>query len=371
MVLRCLQSSGSSGTMVLGVATVADISTRAERGKYIGYASMGITLGPALGPVIGGLVDHFLGWRWIFRFLAILACVFAAVLAIFLPETCRSVVGNGSVPSAPWNRSVWQICRDIFRPHKKAVEVNLESLQKRNDGVNPFASAMIATEKEPAILLAYGALLYSGYIAVLSTLTSQLQVQYGFNSIQIGLCYLPMGLGSLTSRWTVGFLLDRNFKREAARQGLEIVKNRQQDIANFNIEVARLTITIPLVYSGALCLIAYGWVMQFKTSLAGPVIMLFFSGHLTSGAFSSMNTLLVDIQRESPATAVAAANLWRCLMGAGAVAAAGPLIDRIGLGWTATFIALLWILFSPMVLAIYKSGHGWRKELRRVTEVKP
>jgi MFS family permease len=37
--------------MALGSAVVADISTRAERGKYIGYATMGVTLGPALGYV--------------------------------------------------------------------------------------------------------------------------------------------------------------------------------------------------------------------------------------------------------------------------------------------------------------------------------
>lgn len=49
MVLRCIQSSGSSGTIALGSAVVADVSTRAQRGKYIGYASMGVTLGPALG----------------------------------------------------------------------------------------------------------------------------------------------------------------------------------------------------------------------------------------------------------------------------------------------------------------------------------
>lgn len=52
LVLRCMQSSGSSGTIALGSAVVSDLSTRAERGKYVGYASMGVTLGPALGPVI-------------------------------------------------------------------------------------------------------------------------------------------------------------------------------------------------------------------------------------------------------------------------------------------------------------------------------
>lgn len=365
MVLRCLQSSGSSCTIALGSATVADLSTRAERGKYIGYATMGVTLGPALGPVIGGMLDHFLGWRWIFRFLIILAGVYAALIVILLPETCRAIVGNGSVPSAKWNRSVWQVLSSRFRHDEAPKEPDYGTVQKGKRRPNPFASALISTAKEPAIILAYGSLLYCGYMAVLSTLTSQLKTQFGFNAIQIGLCYLPMGCGSLTSRWTVGFLLDWNFKREAARQGLEIVKNRQQDIRNFNIEIARLQIVIPFVYGGTLCMIAYGWVMQYKAPLAAPMVCLFFMAHMTTGAFSALNTLIVDTHRESPATAVAANNLWRCLTGAGAVAAAGPLIDRIGIGWTASLIAFLWLLFSPAMWAIYRWGHGWREDLRK------
>ncbi|KAL5335759.1 major facilitator superfamily domain-containing protein [Aspergillus crustosus] len=89
LVLRCLQSSGSSGTIALGSAVVSDLSTRVERGKYIAYATMGVTLGPALGPVIGGLLAHFLGWRAIFWFLVIFSGVFGILIFLILPETCR------------------------------------------------------------------------------------------------------------------------------------------------------------------------------------------------------------------------------------------------------------------------------------------
>jgi multidrug resistance protein len=98
VVLRFLQSSGSSGTVALGSAVVADIITRAQRGKYIGYASMGVTLGPALGPIIGGLLNQYLGWRSIFWFLTIFAGSMMLLMILFFPETSRSVVGNGSVP---------------------------------------------------------------------------------------------------------------------------------------------------------------------------------------------------------------------------------------------------------------------------------
>ena len=47
LVLRCLQSCGSSGTVALSNGTVSDLATRAERGRYIGLAALGSSLGPA------------------------------------------------------------------------------------------------------------------------------------------------------------------------------------------------------------------------------------------------------------------------------------------------------------------------------------
>ncbi|KAE8325796.1 major facilitator superfamily domain-containing protein [Aspergillus sergii] len=366
MVLRCVQATGSSGTIAIGSAVVADISTRAERGKYIAYATMGTTLGPALGPVVGGLLDHFLGWRWIFWFLVILGGFNFALILVACPETCRAVVGNGSIPPAKWNRPLWAMLRDSLRPqsHKAENRVDYETLERSKTRPNPLTSVRIALEKEGGLILIYGALLYAGYMIILSTLTSQLESEYGFNSIQVGLCYLPLGIGSLTSRWSAGPLLDWNFKREAKRQNLPIVKNRQQDIRDFNIERTRLTITIPFVYAGCLFLLAYGWVMRFQTHLAVPLVLLFFSGHLTTGAFSTLSTLIVDIHRQSAATAVAANNLFRCLLAAGATAFATPLIDRIGIGWTTTFIVGVWIVFSACLWAVYFWGHKWREELR-------
>jgi MFS family permease len=54
LVLRCVQAAGSSGSIALSIAVVADIATSAERGTYMGYATAGILIGPAFGPVLGG-----------------------------------------------------------------------------------------------------------------------------------------------------------------------------------------------------------------------------------------------------------------------------------------------------------------------------
>jgi MFS family permease len=105
MLLRCLQSGGSSGTVALCNGVVSDVVTRSEREKYVGITALGGILGPTLGPLIGGLLIHFQGWRAVFWFLDVYGGVTLLTFALLIPETCRNVVGNGSVPSQRWSIS--------------------------------------------------------------------------------------------------------------------------------------------------------------------------------------------------------------------------------------------------------------------------
>lgn len=64
LILRMLQSAGSSGTIALANGLVGDCVVSAERGQYIAFASLGSILGPTLSPILGGLLSQYLNWHW-------------------------------------------------------------------------------------------------------------------------------------------------------------------------------------------------------------------------------------------------------------------------------------------------------------------
>ncbi len=199
LVLRCLQSTGSSGTIALGTGVIADISTSAERGKYMGFAQLGPMIGPAIAPVLGGILADFLGWRSIFWFLTILAAVYLIVAAISFPETGRKVVGNGSVPPQGWNMSLLNYV-DAHRATKdKALSRTLSSssqarkaaqeelASKRNlRWPNPLKTILIILEKDVGVLLLYCGLVYTAMYTVMASLPSLFAEIYGFNELKIG-----------------------------------------------------------------------------------------------------------------------------------------------------------------------------------------
>lgn len=373
MVLRCLQSAGSSATIALCTATVSDLVTRAERGTWIGYTSLGVSLGPALGPVIGGVLSEYLGWHSIFWFLLIFSGLVTIIMVTMLPETARAVVGNGSIPPGKWSRSLvqlWRIRRGKPLNGDELFEEDLSTIQKPKKRPNPLSSLKILFEKEGGITLGFGAIFFAGYFMVTTTLSEQLNDRFGFSSAITGLCYLPLGFGSLISRWSAGKLFDYNFRRHARMLGQSLDVSRQQAIEVFPIERIRMEVCIPMVYISCGTVLAYAWTMDRQSSLAGIEVSLFFMGLFFSGVQQGLNTLVIDTHQDIPATATAANNLFRCLVSAGGTAIAPFLVDKVGIGFTGVFISGVWLCFSPCLWLVMLRGEKWRAEEKARQEMK-
>src|SRR5262249_8377891 len=192
---------------------------------------------------------------------------------------------------------------------------------------NPLAVLRILTDKESGLLLTYNALVFSGQMLISASLPTMVAQSYALNTFKIGLCFLPLGLGTPIASITQGYVMDWNFRQHAARVGLKIRRGRQQDLRDFPLERARCEVALPNHIVGMLAMIVFGWLMEYRVSLAGPEVVLFVLGFSITGAFTVSNAFIVDLHRESPATATAAVNLTRCLVSAGGVAVIVPIIN--------------------------------------------
>ncbi|KAM0326798.1 hypothetical protein ACHAQA_006673 [Verticillium albo-atrum] len=357
LVLRMVQSGGSSGAIALGFAMIADITTSAERGKYMGLVGAGINIGPTLGPIIGGLLTQFLGWAAIFWFCAILAIVWLVPFTLFVPETCRNVVGNGSIAPQGWNKTLLDTIRTRGTPRQPG-----DPPRPKLRFPNPLRAVKIIFDREMALILFYNSILYVAFIDVSATLGTLFKAIYGFNDLELGLCYLPYGAGCCIASVAQGYILDWNYRRTAHRIGFAIDRKRGDDLTHFPIELARLQPVFPTLALGLVVLAVYGWVLHLETSVAVPLVLQFWIGMCITGSFSIMNTLIVDLHPKAPATATAANNLVRCLMGAVGTASVEYMILGMGRGWTFTFIAMLCAVLSPALVVIVKYGPKWRRE---------
>ncbi|RIB22983.1 major facilitator superfamily domain-containing protein [Gigaspora rosea] len=107
-VMRVVQACGSSAVLSIGAGIISDIYVSTERGHAYGLFYLAYWFGPFLGPMCGGYLTEYLGWRWMFWFLAIYGGIIFLIIIFFLPETFRTVsspIGTSSTtrfnPIAP------------------------------------------------------------------------------------------------------------------------------------------------------------------------------------------------------------------------------------------------------------------------------
>ncbi|KAF2215739.1 hypothetical protein CERZMDRAFT_109648 [Cercospora zeae-maydis SCOH1-5] len=368
LALRALQSTGISATVALSNAVAADIVTSAERGTYLGIASLGGILGPALGPTLGGLTSQYWGWRGIFWLLVMISTAFFVPLALFFPETCRKIVGNGSIPPPAWNRSVLNILTERRLRHQG---VDMADSYARRESLarsrkisfpNPLLSLRLLAERPCALVLLANGISYGAYYTVTSSIPAQFADLYGLNDLQLGLSYVPIGLGTISSSLLNGYLIDWNFRRIAAHHGLRHVATGKPDMSDFPIERARLQIAIPAALCSALGIAAYGWLLQAHTSISVAMCMLFLIAYCMTASYNVLNILIVDLNYDIPGAATASNNLVRCTIGAASTASILPLLKATGQGVSYSIVAGIWIGSTPLTVITYLYGLPWRQK---------
>ena len=360
VILRCLQSTGSASTIAIGAGVLGDITTREERGGYMGIYQAGLLAPVAIGPILGGIFADYLGWRAIFWFLAIFAIIFLVFLILFLPETLRALVDNGS--RTPVGIAKSPLAYVQRRRLQQAADAGIDGTEhsptntplKKID-INIFSSLLILTEKEVTFIIIFLSIYYTGWQMIIASMSSLFKDVYHLTELQLGLTFISNGIGCILGTLLTGKFLDCDYRRIKSRYA-----NKPQPL--FPLERARLR-TIWL-YSFITCAstLVFGWTTSKALHISIPIISVFFLGWAATSIQSVITTLLVDIFPKKGASATAALNLARCLLGAGGTAAVLPLTSVIGVGWCFTLVAGVMGVSLGFCWVQVKFGPTWRRE---------
>jgi hypothetical protein len=190
----------------------------------------------------------------------------------FLPETLRSIVGNGGIHLPVQFRPLLPI---IGRGRNDS-EVERPRGRKFRNPFRLFACVDVLN------LLVFNGIQYAVFTAILATISSLLEQKYPqLTETDIGLCYLASGGGLALGAVCSGKLMDLDYRRakgqptrNMAEKGILGDVNSEHDIP---IEATRLK-RLPLwmiIFCAATA--GYGFSLQARASIAVPLILQFIS----------------------------------------------------------------------------------------------
>lgn len=211
-----------------------------------------------------------------------------------LPETLRALVGNGSIPPPKAYRPLIPI---IGRTAQAADDADKPP---RRGFANPLR---LFTYPDVSLLLFFNALVYAVFYGVTATISTLFQPIYPFlNETDIGLCFLAIGGGMLIGGVVTGEILDHEYKRvkrdmiRKAEADPER-KIRPEDVTkeeHFPIEYARLRLMPAFFAVYVAACIGYGWCLQAKVNIAGPLILQIISECLPMNRKQGCRTLTLS-----------------------------------------------------------------------------
>lgn len=367
IALRCLQAFAIASTLSIGSGIASDL-TRTKRGTFIGLSSGLSLLGQAAGALLGGVIESIFNWRAIFWFLVIFAGATMTVAYFVLPETTRSIVGNGR--SLPTNKKLAFVNRAwiLQLPHfsrRLAPAAENTTIEKRKP-FNILTPIKILKHREVFMTLIPSSINYSLWLMMLTTTSTALSSIYGYSTLHVGLCYIPSGAAGFLGSVTSGRILDWYYKREYKKHIVELEHFQEESIKShnlppqFNVFKARLSVaSLPTVLAiiGSLM---FGWAIQQQTHVSAVLIGTFLISYSAMYYMTISTTMLVDLFPTQSSGATSCVNLTRCLTAAVFISVLSKMTQTMTVGGCYTLMAGLCLITSVCVVATIKWGMDWK-----------
>ncbi|KAK3997031.1 major facilitator superfamily domain-containing protein [Cladorrhinum sp. PSN332] len=374
LVFRGLQAAGSASTVSIGNGIIQDISPAGERGSFISFYQAIRNFSIAVGPVLGGILSQQFGFRAAFVFLLILSAVVLTCIILFLPETLRAIAGNGSIPVTAVYQPLICQCRKGRSPTTADDFHHCQPRKRRKvTAMTLIEPLRLLGQPEIMLNLLYGGVVYAIWSMMTSSTTMLFKDVFDLSELQLGLAFLPNGLGTVFGSTLIANLLTRSFTRYVSRykilHSLPTTYTITSPIpSSFPLERARLRHLSWISVLFILATASYGFSLGFSTLTPRPgwiCVPLLLQFLITNAVFAINQTLVTDLSPGKGASATAVNNLVRCSMGAFGVAFADGMIKKLGVAAAFLGLALCVVVASPLAVVGWFWGMGWRATRER------
>ena len=222
---RALQGLGGGGLLAMAHATVADVVSPRERGRYQGYIAAVFAVASVAGPVLGGLFTTHLGWQWIFwinlpfGLAALIAAErtlkrlqvkrlrhkidYAGAVLIVSAVCCVLLITTMGGNDVAWDSPV------ILGLAVAAVVLFALSLWQERRAPEPILPPRLFHNRNYVIAMAASVLLAMIMIGGLVFMPLFLQLLYRLPADQAGLLMIPLTLTAVMGALTAGQFVTR------------------------------------------------------------------------------------------------------------------------------------------------------------------
>jgi MFS family permease len=345
--LRVFQAFGSCIVFSVGAGTVADITEPAKRASSLAWFLMGPQLGPILGPVIGGQFATPTKWRWVFGILSITSLPVYLAIVFCMPETLRSLVGNGTaLANQPW----FQIPKSLRT--KPCTDSKVPKAPRPS-----FRKFMRLLKYPPHLIVSFnGAFQFAGLYGMYLSFPTIWGTEQGYNwsPTNVGYAYLPSGIAMFIASIIVGRLSD--WMRQKAKANSKDGKIHPE---------RRMAIQVPGFAIAAAGKVMFGWFAQNKQPAWMSLLCTAVAAIGVSVVFVTSTSFQTECDPAQTASLVALGGFLRNAAGAITAAIMFNVLKGLGWGWAFTGLGILDLICIPGILLILVRGEKWREDLKR------
>ncbi|KAL4908102.1 hypothetical protein BDW74DRAFT_174798 [Aspergillus multicolor] len=368
IVMRLLSGGASASVQAVGAGTIADIWDTRERGRAMGIFYLGPLCGPLIAPIVGGVLAQRWQWRSTMWFFCAYGALVVVLILLGLPETLSKANQKSTMPAepTPTEETLSRRASRVSSVQTQVLSTTTRWLKLAKISFLDPLKIILYLRYLPVLLTVYYAAITFGslYVLNVSIENSFGKDPYNFDTIIVGLLYIPNSLGYFVASLFGGRWIDKIMEREAKKANRYDEKGnlifRPEDRMRENAWLGALLYPAGLIW--------YGWTVDKGVFWLAPMIANFFFGIGSMLIFSMVTTMLTEFMPKKSSEGVALNNFTRNIFSCVGSFVTAPIINGIGNGWLFTIIGLVAFASSGVIVVMKVYGPRWKEGMDKLMQ---